>query len=50
MVLLAMLALLMMQIELGSKADLLTVQDLKEILEVMLPKRIIDDRSLLEII
>lgn len=50
MVLLAMLALLMMQIELGSKADLLTVQDLKEILEVVLPKRIIDDQSLLEII
>lgn len=35
MVLLAMLALLMMQIELGSKADLLTVQDIKEILEIM---------------
>lgn len=50
MVLLAMLALLMMQIELGSKADMLTVQDVKEILEVILPKRIIDDRTLLEII
>lgn len=50
MVLLAMLALLMMQIELGSKADLLTVQDIKEILEVILPKRIIDDQLLLEII
>jgi len=33
MVLLTMLALLMMQIELGPKADLLTVQDLKEIPE-----------------
>lgn len=50
MVLLAMLAVLMMQIELGSKADMLTVQDVKEILEVILPKRIIDDRTILEII
>jgi len=40
----------MIQIELGSKADLLTVQDVKEIVEVILPRRMIDDRTLLEII
>ncbi|WP_296608425.1 hypothetical protein [Methanothrix sp.] len=40
----------MMQIELCSNADLLTVQDVREILEVILPGRTIDDRTLLEII
>ncbi len=50
MVLLAMLAALMMQIELGTKAEMLTLQDVKEILEVIMPKRDISDREILEII
>lgn len=37
--LLVMLVLLMLVMDLGKKAELLTFQDLKEILEVMLPKK-----------
>ena len=48
--LLAMLTLLMMVMDLGKKAELLTVQDLKEILEVMLPKKVITERGILKII
>ena len=50
MVLLAMLAVLIMQLELGKKADLTTLQDVKDILEIILPKRSIRDRDILEII
>jgi SRSO17 transposase len=50
MALLAMLAAMIMQLELGKKADLLTLQDIKDILEVILPKRIVRDRDILEII
>jgi len=35
----------MMVLDLGEKAELLTVQDVKEILEVMLPKRVIKERK-----
>ena len=48
--LLAMLVLLMLVMDLGKKAELLTVQDMKEILEVILPKRLITEREILEII
>ncbi|PXF62071.1 MAG: hypothetical protein C4B59_00170 [Candidatus Methanogaster sp.] len=48
--LLAMLALLMIVMDLGKKAELLTVQDVKEILEVMLPKKEITEREILKII
>ncbi len=48
--LLAMLTLLMMVMDLGKKAELLTVQDVKEILEVTLPKRVIMEREILKII
>ena len=48
--LLAMLTLLMMVMDLGKKAELLTVQDVKEILVVMLPKKVIAEREILKII
>lgn len=50
MSLLAMLAVLMMQIELKVKADLLTLQDVKDILEVIMPQREIGEREILKII
>lgn len=50
MSLLAMLAVLMMQIELKVKADMLTLQDVKDILEVIMPKREISEREILKII
>ena len=48
--LLAMLVLLMRVMDFGKMAELLTVQDVKEILEVMLPKRVITEKEILEII
>ena len=48
--LLAMLVLLMLTIDLGKKAELLTVQDMKEILEVILPKRVITEKDVIELI
>jgi len=48
--LLAMLTLLMMVMDLGKKAELLTVQDVKEILEVILPKKVIRKKEILKII
>ncbi|MCD6206589.1 MAG: hypothetical protein J7J06_01195 [Methanosarcinales archaeon] len=48
--LLAMLVLLMLVMDLGKNAELPTVQDMKEILEVMLPKKVITERKILEII
>jgi hypothetical protein len=48
--LLAMLFLLILVMDLGKKAELLTVQDMKEILEVILPKRVITESEILEII
>jgi hypothetical protein len=40
----------MLVIDLGKKAELLTVQDVKEILEVILPKRRITKREIMGII
>jgi SRSO17 transposase len=50
MTLFAMLVILMLTIDMGGRAPLLTVQDAKEILEVILPKRTITDKELLGII
>lgn len=50
MSLLAMMVLLTMNIELGRKADFLTLQDVKEILEVIMPKRKISQEELIELI
>ena len=47
--LLAMLVLLMLTIDLGKKAELLTVQDMKEILEVILPKKVITEKDVIEL-
>jgi SRSO17 transposase len=48
--LLAMLLILKLTLDLGKKADFLTVQDVKEILEVILPKREIDWGEILHIL
>jgi hypothetical protein len=50
MTLLAMLFLLEMQVEWGEKAPMITVQDVKEILEVILPKKDITEEEILAII
>jgi hypothetical protein len=50
MSLLAMLAVLIMQIELKAKADMLTLQDVKDILEVIMPKREIGEKEIIKII
>jgi SRSO17 transposase len=47
MTLLAMLYILMLMMDLGEKADFLTVQDVKEILEVIMPKEKVTKRELL---
>jgi SRSO17 transposase len=48
--LLAMLALLSMCIELGEDTDILTVQDIKAILEIILPRKRYSDRDLTKLI
>ncbi len=48
--LLAMLVILMLNIDMGKKAELLTVQDVKEILEVTLPKNTISKKDILKLI
>ena len=50
MVLLAMLFLLILQLKWKDKAPMLTIQDVREILEVILPKRSIIKRDILDII
>jgi SRSO17 transposase len=50
MVLLAMLFLLILQLKWKDKAPMLTIQDVRAILEVILPKRIITDQGILDII
>ncbi len=50
MTLLAMLFILGLQVEFGDKAPMLTVQDVKEILEVILPKNEITNEEILAII
>jgi SRSO17 transposase len=48
--LLAMLYLMMLSIDLGRKADFLTVQDIKEIFEVIMPKRKVTSEELVQLI
>ena len=50
MSLLAMLAIMMIRIDLGKKAELLTVQDVKEILEVILPQKEIAAQEVLSLV
>jgi len=50
MTILAMLYLMDLSIDLGKKADFLTVQDVKEIFEVIMPKRDITNDELLELL
>jgi SRSO17 transposase len=50
MTLLAMLFILGLQVEFGDKAPMLTVQDVKEILEVILPRKEITKEEILTII
>ncbi|TFH44075.1 MAG: IS701 family transposase, partial [ANME-2 cluster archaeon] len=50
MVLLKMLFILELQIEWGEKAPRLSVMDVKEILEVILPKNDITDEEILAVI
>ena len=50
MTLLAMLYILMLMMDLGEKADFITVQDVKEILEVIMPKRTVTKQELLHLI
>jgi len=50
MSLLAMLAILMIRIDLGRKAELLTVQDVREILEVILHQKKITAQDVLNLI
>ena len=50
MVLLAMLFLLTLQLKWKDKAPMLTIQDVREILEVILPRRRITEKEILEIV
>lgn len=50
MTLLAMLYILMLMLDMGEKAEFLTVQDVKEILEVIMPKKKVSDEELLRLI
>ena len=50
MSMLAMLVMLMLNIDMGKKADMLTVQDVKEILEVILPQKVFVGDDLLGLI
>jgi hypothetical protein len=50
MTLLAMLYLMSLTIDLGEKADFLTVQDVKEIFEVIMPKRKVTSEELLRLL
>jgi len=50
MTLLAMLYILMLMLDMGEKAEFLTVQDVKEILEVIMPKRKVTRKELLHLI
>jgi len=50
MTILAMLYLMELSIDLGKKADFLTVQDVKEIFEVIMPKRKVTSEELVQLI
>lgn len=48
--LLAMLYILTLMLDMGEKAEFLTVQDVKEILEVILPRKRVSDKEMLRLI
>ena len=50
MTILAMLYLMVLSIDLGKKVDFLTVQDVKEIFEVIMPKRHVTSEELIQLI
>jgi SRSO17 transposase len=50
MTLLAMLYMMSLTIDLGKKAEFLTVQDVKEIFEVIMLKRVVTDEELLQLL
>ena len=50
MTMLAMLYLMVLSIDLGKKVDFLTVQDVKEIFEVIMPKREVTNEELLTLL
>ena len=50
MTLLAMLFIMEIQIEFGKKAPMLSVQDVKEVLEVILPRKEVTEEEILAII
>jgi len=50
MVMLAMLFIMEMQMEWGRKAPMLSVMDVKEILEVIMPKKVMKEENILEVI
>ena len=50
MTILAMLYLMVLSIDLGKKVDFLTVQDVKEIFEVIMPKREVTSEELLTLL
>ena len=50
MTILAMLYLMVLSIDLGKKVDFLTVQDVKEIFEVIMPKRQVTSEELIQLI
>jgi predicted ATP-dependent protease len=50
MTILAMLYLMVLSIDLGKKIEFLTVQDVKEIFEVIMPKRHVTSEELIQLI
>jgi hypothetical protein len=50
MVMLAMLFILELQIEWGEKAPMLSVMDVKEILEVIMPKKDLTEEEILSVV
>ena len=50
MTILAMLYLMVLSIDLGKKVEFLTVQDVKEIFEVIMPKRYVTSEELVQLI
>lgn len=50
MAMLAMLFIMEMQMKWGKKAPMLSVMDVKEILEVIMPRRVITERNILDVI
>ena len=50
MTILAMLYLMSLTIDLGKKVNFLTVQDVKEIFEIIMPKRKVTDEETLQLL